>query len=224
MKYVRRETVRDLDRQAIEDYKIPSVILMENAGAGATRIILDRISQGTIAILCGKGNNGGDGFVIARHLHNHGISVEVFFFGKIEDVSPSSDPGINLNILRKMGFEPTIIQSIDDFQTHKPRIQASHAIIDALFGTGLQGGLREPIASIIQEIASWKKRVFAIDIPSGLDANTGEVINEVLPAELTTTFALAKKGFILGRGPEVSGEIFVIDISIPREVLENVEE
>lgn len=218
--YVTREEIRELDRIAIEEYKIPGVVLMENAGLGATNIILDAYTSGTIAIFCGKGNNGGDGFVIARHLHNKNIPIQLYFVGKVESVSLKSDAGVNLHILRNMGIIPKEIETREDLSFFRGEIKKSTMIVDALLGTGLSGNIRGVLSVIVRYLSSLKKTVIAIDIPSGLDANTGKILGTVLPADITVTFALPKKGFKLNNGPEIIGKLEIIDISIPRVLME----
>lgn len=216
--YLTREQIRELDRIAIEEYNIPSIVLMENAGAGASRIIMSRIVSGPVVILCGKGNNGGDGFVIARHLHNQGIAVQVFFMGNLSDVEPQSDPGINLKILKKMRLLPIEIRNVSELKAQLADIQKAEIVVDALFGTGLQGFVRKPLTDIIEEIKSWNRPIVGIDIPSGLDANTGEILGTALPCFMTITFGFPKRGFICGQGPQMTGEIVVVDISLPRDL------
>lgn len=217
--YVTREDIRELDRISIEEYKIPGILLMENAGAGAASIIAQKIQKGPVIILCGPGNNGGDGFVIARHLYNKGIQVEVFFVGEMDKIQPTSDPGINLAILKKMGLTP--IQILNPQGLEAILLKNSPEIfVDALLGTGLSGPVREPIAGVIRKVASWNIPVIAVDIPSGMDANTGEILGTALPARETITFALPKKGFLLEKGPQLTGEVVVVEISIPRNLLE----
>lgn len=211
-----REEMRKLDRQASEEYGVPSLILMENAGSGAARLIAERVSHGPLMIVCGRGNNGGDGFVIARHLYNQGIAVKLFFIGRLNEVPPNSDSGINLNILLHMGLEPHEIVTMDGLLAHESAFVQSEAIVDAIFGTGLTSNIREPELSMVQQIASWHRPSFAVDIPSGLDANTGEILGACLPAVLTISFCLPKQGFFRNRGPEIIGELAVVEISIPR--------
>lgn len=217
--YATREEMRELDRQSIEEYKIPSILLMENAGAGAARIIARREEKGPIAIFCGPGNNGGDGFVVARHLYNSGREVEVFFVGDMAKIPPMSDPGIHLTILQKMHIPITQILREKDLANlvfqHPPQ-----AIVDALLGTGLMGPVRSPIAEAIRKINAYGLPIVALDLPSGLDANSGEILGAAIQASYTITFALPKKGFLLKQGPSLIGEVFVVEISIPRNLLE----
>ncbi len=216
---ITREEIRELDRLAIEEYHIPSILLMENAGREAARIIAQRNLHGPVNILCGPGNNGGDGFVIARHLYNQGIEVKVFFAGELKKISPTSDPGIHLDILKKMDIIPTEILKNHNLSSilmeNNPEI-----FVDALLGTGLSGTVREPIYSIISEVSTLDKDIISVDIPSGLDANTGEILGIAIKAIQTITFVLPKQGFLVFKGPELTGEVVVAEISIPRNLLE----
>ncbi|WP_372365720.1 NAD(P)H-hydrate epimerase [Candidatus Uabimicrobium sp. HlEnr_7] len=223
MKAYTKEQVRELDRVAIEEYQIPSIVLMENAGVGATRIILKEIAtQKNVAIFCGKGNNGGDGFVIARHLHNNNVQVHVFFLGKVNEIATNSDPGINLRILHNMKIPITEVSSAQDLHEHNNTLQNCDYLVDAIFGTGLCRKITGNMLEIISEIKSWRKKTIAIDTPSGLDCNSGEILGEVLPAKITITFALPKRGFFDKDGPSVTGNIEVVDISIPKELVEKL--
>ena len=220
--YVNRDQIRELDKIAIEKFKIPGIILMENAGACAAKIISNNITKGPVAILCGAGNNGGDGFVIARHLYNKGIKVSPYFIGDQSKIIPNSDAAINLEILRQMDLEPVIVADISQIsaliETAPPEV-----IVDALLGTGLKGNVRGKMQNFIDFINKLQKPVFSIDIPSGLDASTGRVLGTAVKATATITFALPKIGFIAEDGPDYTGHVFVVDISIPKNIIENLE-
>ncbi len=221
-KSLTREEMRELDREAIEEYKIPGIILMENAGRNVAEEVMKMIHNlqaFKIAILCGKGNNGGDGYVVARHLHNHGIPVDVFLLAKITDILRDGDASANLHILLNMKIPVkevidiwcvnTLLKDLDDY-TH---------LVDALFGTGLSGEVREPFKTLIEGVNKLNKPVISVDIPSGLDCNTGNILGAAIKATKTVTFAAGKKGFYLGDGPNYTGEVIVTDISIPRELI-----
>ncbi|MBM4054980.1 MAG: NAD(P)H-hydrate epimerase [Planctomycetes bacterium] len=216
------EEMRELDRKATEDYQIPGIILMENAGRNVAEEVLKEINKPEnekIAVLCGKGNNGGDGFVIARHLHNKGVPVEVFLFAKKEDILKGDDAGINLKVLLNMKItvkEYIDIQAVNDALDN---LKNYAILVDALFGTGLSGEVREPFRTLICGVNSLKKTIISVDIPSGLDSNTGKVLGAAIKAKKTVTFAAAKKGFYVAEGPHHTGEVVVTDISIPSELL-----
>lgn len=214
--------MREMDRKAIEEYKIPGLILMENAGRNVTEEILkmlDGRQQTKVGILCGKGNNGGDGFVVARHLHNHNISVNVFLVARVSDILKDGDAGTNLKILLNMKIPVKEIFNIPGVIGILKELNGYDILVDALFGTGLSGDVREPFKTLINGVNTLNKPVVSVDIPSGLDCNTGRILGVAINATKTVTFAAAKKGFYLGEGPGCSGIVIVSDISIPRELI-----
>lgn len=221
-KFLTREEMRELDRKAIEEYKIPGLILMENAGRNVAEEILrmiDKAQKVKIAVLCGKGNNGGDGYVVARHLHNHGIPVDVFLLAKIPDILKDGDAAINLHILLTMHISVSEVIDITRVNAVLKNLNNYTLLVDALFGTGLSGEVREPFKSLIQGVNKLNKPVISVDIPSGIDCNTGNILGAAVKATRTVTFAAGKKGFCLGDGPNYMGEVVVTDISIPRELI-----
>ena len=217
-----REEMRELDRKAIEEYKIPGIILMENAGRNVAEEILKMIDdpqQAKVAILCGKGNNGGDGFVVARHLHNHSISVYVFLVAKISDILKDGDAGTNLQILLNMKIPVKEILDIPGVNSILKELNGYNILADALFGTGLSGDVREPFKTLISGVNNLNKPTLSVDIPSGLDCNTGKFLGAAIKATKTVTFAVAKKGFYLNDGPSYTGKGIVSDIGIPKELI-----
>ncbi|MEK7733086.1 MAG: NAD(P)H-hydrate epimerase [Planctomycetota bacterium] len=221
-----REEMRALDRKAIEEYLIPGIILMENAGrnvAGEAMNMLRHVpglpGARRVAVLCGKGNNGGDGYVIARHLHNNGVSVKVFSVANISDILKEGDAAVNLRILFKMKIPVQELSDIAAIENLAKELRGYDVIIDALFGTGLSGEVREPFKTLINATNDSHKPIISVDIPSGLDANTGKVLGTAIKATKTVTFAVSKKGFYLNEGPAHTGEVIVTDISIPRELI-----
>ena len=221
-KTLTREEMLELDRKAIEEYKIPGIVLMENAGRNVAEEILkmlDDPQQAKVAILCGKGNNGGDGFVVARHLHNHSISVYVFLVAKISDILKDGDAGTNLQILLNMKIPVKEILDIPGVNSILKELNGYNILADALFGTGLSGDVREPFKTLISGVNNLNKPTLSVDIPSGLDCNTGKFLGAAIKATKTVTFAVAKKGFYLNDGPSYTGKVIVSDISIPRELI-----
>lgn len=221
-KSLTREEMRELDRKAIEEYKIPGIVLMENAGRNVAEGILkmlDDLQQAKVAILCGKGNNGGDGFVMARHLHNNGISVDVFLVARVSDILKDGDTGTNLQILLNMKIPVKEILDIQGVNNILKELNDCNILVDALFGTGLSGDVREPFRTLINGVNNLNKPIVSVDIPSGLDCNTGKILGTAIKATKTVTFAVAKKGFYLGDGPSLTGKILVSNISIPRELI-----
>jgi len=221
-KALTREEMRELDRKAIEEYKIPGIVLMENAGRNVAEEIfkmLDDPQQAKVAILCGKGNNGGDGFVVARHLHNHSISVYVFLIAKISDILKDGDAGTNLQILLNMKIPVKEILDIPGINSILKELNGYNILVDALFGTGLSGDVREPFKTLISGVNNLNKPMVSVDMPSGLDCNTGKILGAAIKATKTVTFAAAKKGFYLGEGTSYTGNVTVTDISIPKDLI-----
>ncbi|MFW6158374.1 MAG: NAD(P)H-hydrate epimerase [Planctomycetota bacterium] len=214
MRHATREEMQEADRTAIEAYEMPGVILMENAGRGAATCALEMLagSIGPVAIVCGSGNNGGDGYVVARHLHNRGVGLTVHLLWDREKIRGDADT--NLTIIEHM--------RLDIRRTRPDDLDLSGAalVVDAVFGTGLSGDIREPYDEAVRAINNADAPVLAIDLPSGLDANTGQVLGVCVNATRTATFALPKVGFTRGSGPERTGEVTVVDIGVPRELLE----
>jgi NAD(P)H-hydrate epimerase len=210
-----REQVRDVDRQAIEDYGMLGLVLMENAGRNSAELLRSLGSHGRVTICCGKGNNGGDGFVIARHLQNAGVDVRVLL-----SVPPSTltgDARANLNIIEKARIP--IMAPPFDWRTE---LAGSDWIVDALLGTGTQGTIREPFVSAITAINSAGSKVYAIDLPSGLDCDTGQPLGICVCADHTATFVARKIGFDITGTTEWTGAVHVIDIGVPRSLLQRL--
>lgn len=221
-KSLTREQMRELDRKAIEEYKIPGIILMENAGRNVAEEVIkmmDNPQKTKVAILCGKGNNGGDGFVVARHLHNHHIPVDVFLIAKISDILKNGDAATNLQILLTMKIPIKELTDATHINNTLMDLANYDILVDALLGTGLSGEVREPFKTLIYGIINLNKTIVSVDIPSGLDCNTGNILGTAVKATKTITFAASKKGFFLEKGPDYTGDIIVTDISIPRELL-----
>src|SRR5262245_540657 len=195
-----RAQARDYDRRASEDYGMPSLLRMENAGRG-TAELLGRLNpeRAPVTVCCGKGNNGGDGFVIARHLENHGLAVRVLVFAEPDQLA--GDAAVNFRILERAGTPlavPVLTGMTDaDFE----RWLADHLtgtagfVVDALFGTGLTGPVRGRLARVIAAVNAAPATVLAVDLPSGLDADTGEPLGPTVRAHHTATFVAPKQGF-----------------------------
>jgi NAD(P)H-hydrate epimerase len=211
--------MRELDRKSIEDFVIPGVVLMENAGRKVAEEVqrFGLASAAKVAVLAGRGNNGGDGFVAARWLYNLKFDVKVYAFAQRDEIK--GDARTNLDILLKMGipFEENVEPDLPALEIE---LQEASLIIDALLGIGIKGEVREPIRSVINLVNNLGRPILAVDVPSGLDADTGEVLGAAIKATKTVTMGLAKKGFFLASGPEYTGEVIIADIGMPRELLE----
>jgi len=221
-----REQVRELDRRAMEEYGLPGMVLMENAGRGAAEVaaeILGDPADKRVVLFCGKGNNGGDGFVVGRHLHNRGAKVELVLACPPEEIDPWTDAGINLQVVQKMGLH-LHVAAADSGRFEAAGLEGTaDLIVDALLGTGLTGDVREPYLSLIRLINAAHKPVLAIDIPSGLDCDAGRVLRAAVRATCTATFVLPKIGFALAEGPAHVGQVTVVDIGVPKELVESIE-
>lgn len=218
-----RDTVRLLERLSIETLGIPGLLLMENAGSGAAALVAERISCGAwrapVLVLAGPGNNGGDGFVIARHLWNLGHVCSVILLGREDKLAPGSDARVNLDAVRATGVPYRAEQEFSP--SLQASITAAGCIVDAVFGTGLDRPVRGFLIDVFGAVNRSGTPVLAVDIPSGLHADTGEALGSAVRAALTATFAAAKPGHVRGRGPELCGKVVVVPISIPRRLLEH---
>lgn len=212
-----RDEVRDVDRRAIEEFGLPGIVLMENAGRGCVDWLEELGVAGRIVICAGKGNNGGDGFVIARHLENRGYDVRVLLFCDPGDLH--GDAATNYGVIRKAGTSIRVFSGPLISDEMEEELARAHWIIDALLGTGTRGALREPFPEIIQAINRTSARVMAIDLPSGQDCDTGRPVDPEQPlvvrAELTATFVALKSGFENPDSQQFTGEVRVIDIGVP---------
>ncbi len=218
MRVVTAAEMREIDRTAIEDYGIPGVVLMENAGRQVVNAVVDmlgNVNDKIILVIAGKGNNGGDGFVVARHLKNMGAEVFVHLLADVSQIK--DDAKINLDVWLKMGGKVTnpLNEGKELLDTQLAR---SHVVVDALYGTGFKGSMRENVVPVVEALNSCPAPVIAVDIPSGLEADTGLVQGPCIKASETVTFGLPKTGLVTGLGPEYCGRLHVADISIPHVV------
>lgn len=218
MKFVSSLRMKEIDRQATEKFAIPSLILMENAGRSvadeATKMIGMR--PGRVVIFCGYGNNGGDGFVSARHLVNRGYTVDTYLVGKQKPMS--SDTKINFEILNRMGVKIKRVANEKQLDGVVKIFNKTKLIIDAIFGIGIKGKLDKLYCRLIERINSSRIHVLAIDIPSGLDADKGVALTTAIKAKKTVTMGLAKKGFIKPSAKEYLGKVVLADISLPSKL------
>ena len=216
MKTLTREQIREIDRRAIEDYGIPGVVLMENAGANAARLIIENLEipgRPPVCILCGPGNNGGDGFVITRHLFNAGFPVDIILLADPEQLA--NDAKVNHDIAMKMELRIRRFNENDAGDL----IASSQIVVDALLGTGFSGQVRPPMDRAIELINSAAAALkVAIDVPSGLDCDTGRPASATVKADLTITFVAPKIGF--ASAGEYTGKVRVADIGAPRKLLD----
>ena len=217
MRLVKAAVLRALDQEAGRRYGIPGLVLMENAGLSVVQSILEhfwerRSSGRKVLILAGPGNNGGDGLVVGRHLHNRGAGVEILLTAAPD--SYGGDAAVNLKIVTAAGI-PHWVFDPDGLERLAGALDRADLIVDALFGTGFRGMPEEPLASLIRMVNASGKPVLAVDLPSGMEADTGVVAGACIRADLTVTLALPKLGLYLDPGAGYTGKIVVGDISFP---------
>jgi hydroxyethylthiazole kinase-like uncharacterized protein yjeF len=212
MKISNVDEMRELDRTAIETYGIKEELLMENAGDALYFVILNKIGVAgkRFMVFCGPGNNGGDGFVVARKLHSNGARVKVFILGDPQKYRGAAK--LNWNIIRKLSIETHEIRDAASVHSDLAHCQA---IVDAVLGTGLEREVTGFYADIIREINGSGKPVFSADIPSGVSGNTGEVMGIAVKADYTVSFGLPKLGNLLFPGYDLCGKLYVTHISFP---------
>ncbi|KAJ53220.1 NAD(P)H-hydrate epimerase [Clostridium tetanomorphum] len=221
MKIATAEIVKSVDNFCINYLKIPGIILMENAAIKILKNLdLDRVNSFTI--VCGKGNNGGDGFAVARHLIAMKKDIEIFLVGGEQGMS--QDCNTNYSILKNIGVNINFINNVEDINELREVIQKSDITIDAIFGTGLSRKIEGIYDSVISVINENSRYTLAIDIPSGLNSNNGEILGNCIRANKTVCLALYKKGFLSYGTDKVTGDIIVEDIGIPEEVINKFHE
>ena len=224
MRLVTASEMREMDRLTIDEAGIPGVVLMENAARGAARVFLDHFKpscDASVVILCGKGNNGGDGYVMARYLHEYGMKVDVGITG--EKSAVSGDALVNLKIIEKLGPEIYEIKDEEAYQEFQDKIVNCNYIVDGLLGTGLNSPVRGLFKNVIEDINLSGKPVMSIDIPSGLNADTGQKMGAAVKADLTVTFGFPKPGQLVYPGAEAVGRLVNIGIGIPRMISDRIE-
>ena len=213
-----RQTVRDFDAWAIGEMGIPGVVLMENAAKNCTRIILEQFPEQVkdgVCVFCGGGNNGGDGFVIARQLFNQGLPVKIALCANLDRIQ--GDAKINFDICQKMDISIMLLDAASEklFQEVEDAVAGCGLLVDALLGTGLRNELTPSIALLISCINSRNIPIVAVDIPSGLDCDRGIPLPVCIEAAATVTFVALKKGFVDNpQSRKATGRVFVVDIGI----------
>jgi NAD(P)H-hydrate epimerase len=224
MRVLNAAQMREADERAIQEIGIPSIVLMENAGrqvVAALEASFGDLASSEVAILCGRGNNGGDGFVVARTLHQRGVDVSVFVIGSVADVR--GDARQNLEILGRLGLTAVEIAGGQDWELHFSEIAECDVIVDAIFGTGLKAPLAGLLETIAADVNGSGIPVVAVDLPSGLSADTSEIIGECVRATITVTMGAPKLPLILPPADACAGRIVIADIGIPVSIIESVD-
>lgn len=221
MQMVTVKQIQDLEKQAIEDIGISSIVLMENAGRlVAIEVIrmLHKKRNCPVSVICGTGNNGGDGFVVARYLINAGIRADVILVGQASNLK--GDALTNYTILKNIKHPIVEVGEVNDIVHQK--IGSAKVIVDALFGIGLNRNIKNPILSFIKLINSSAGKTVSVDVPSGLDATTGKILGTCVKAELTVTFSIFKQGFKRCDGAKVTGKVKTADVGIPIGLIDKI--
>ncbi|RPJ17143.1 MAG: NAD(P)H-hydrate dehydratase [Desulfobacteraceae bacterium] len=216
------DEMRRIDRETI-DFGIPGRILMENAGRGAAQALIERFpgaGAGKIGVLAGRGNNGGDGFVIARHLSQRGIDVSVYLLSEASAVK--GEALANLELLYRLEIPVIEISDRKSFDSNQISMRHRDIWVDAIFGTGLKSDIKGYIRDVILFINIMRKPVLAVDIPSGIDSDTGQVCGEAVRSNVTATFGYAKAGHYLYPGAAYSGKVEIVDIGIPKYIADRI--
>ncbi len=224
MKVANAEQMRALDREAIEGYRIPGIVLMENAALGVVRFMEERYGAllgRSVLIFCGKGNNGGDGMAVARHLVNRGAKVQTVLLGGAESLR--GDAAINYAICKQMQIPVRSVTTSRNLGGISSSLKKTDFVLDAILGTGIMPPVRGLVEQVVRRINRSKKTVISVDLPSGLSADSSEVVGEVVQADLTVTFGLPKISLAQYPSLAYAGEVRVADISLPAELIQKSE-
>ena len=213
-----RRQSREVDRRAVEEYGMHSLVLMENAGRGVADKLCELCFAEPIVVCCGKGNNGGDGFVLARHLDLRGVAVKVLLWA--EPAELTGDAAANFAILEKCDAPIEVFGKTHDATRLAAALTDAGAIVDCLLGTGATGDPRPPLDSVIEQINAHPAPKIAVDLPSGLDCDTGEASRTTIRASHTFTFVAPKPGFLIPGAKAYTGLVHVLDIGAPRNLVE----
>lgn len=220
MKIALVKEMRQMDKLALDNYGIPAILLMENAGRAACAAMaqqLKGLTGKTICVLAGSGNNGGDAFAAVRYMVNQGARVKVFLAGSAAHLKPPA--AMNRDICVKMGMEIQPLETARDWEKLQLVLRFANGVIDGLLGTGFSGPLRETAARLVQLVNASGCPVVAIDVPSGINADTGAVVSDAVQATVTVTLGLPKPGNFLCPGASYTGKLVVDDIGLPLELL-----
>lgn len=220
MKILDATQMRNIDRRATDRFGIPSIVLMENAAIAVVDAIFEHYPESDrVAILCGLGQNGGDGFAIARHLENRGVVPVIVVVGARDRIA--GDARTNFRICEQLGIPMYDVAEIDDIETALAHAADADLLVDAIFGTGLNRAPSGVHAELIRALAELRIPVLAVDLPSGLDASSGEPFDPCVQAEVTVTFAAPKVCHIFEPAALYCGEVIVADISIPEIAIDD---
>lgn len=213
-----REETRLIDNYIIKDIGLPSVILMENAGRGIAQHLRSLNPKGKVIICCGKGNNGGDGYVVARYLNIYGIEAQIFVFADPKDIR--GDAKIHLEVVKKLGLQIKYLKSSTlDHHCLLNDLNEAEWVVDGLFGTGLSTEVEPFYFDVINTLNKTKANILSIDVPSGLDCNAGRPLGTAIISTITCTLISMKTGFLNEEAQKYLGILEVINLGIPNSIL-----
>jgi NAD(P)H-hydrate epimerase len=224
MRVLNSRQMREADRRTIEQIGIPSIVLMENAGRQVVATVesaFEDLTSMRIAVVCGRGSNGGDGFVVARTLIEHGSDVGVYLIGRGDDVS--GDARTNLDALRKLGVDVVEIRDAAAWELHGTDVLGADLVVDALVGTGLSAPLTGLLETVVADLNASIRPVVAVDLPSGLSADGPEVVGPAVQATVTVTLGAPKLPLVLPPAESFAGRLVVAEIGIPRAVINDID-
>jgi NAD(P)H-hydrate epimerase len=214
-----RDEVRGIDARAADDFRLPTLVLMENAGRGAAAWLLGKLGpKSRVVVACGPGNNGGDGGVVARHLDAQGVDVRLAWF--CDPARLKGDAATQRDVVEHSGIAAEVIEHGASPERVATLWQGADWIVDALLGTGLSRGVEGLPALAIASMNRSGVPILALDLPSGLDADSGRPLGDAVRARATATFVAPKLGFAAEGANAYTGEVFVVDIGAPRALLE----
>ncbi len=213
-----REQVRRVDHLAVRKHGMSGLVLMENAGRGLADRLCEMGIDGPVVICCGRGNNAGDGFVLARHLDLREHRVRLLTWGDPEKLS--EDAAANYRILQRTGFHVEVLREGHDPRKLAEALHGASWAVDALLGTGAVGAPRSPLDAVIEQLNASDAPILAVDLPSGLDCDTGEAAQPTVRATATCTFVAAKPGLVASAAADYVGRLFVLDIGVPPHVID----
>ena len=224
MRVLNTQQMREADRRTIDEIGIPAIVLMENAGrqaVAAMEAAFEDLPTSHVGVLCGRGSNGGDGFVVARTLVQRGVETSVFLLGGVADVR--GDARTNLEVLGRIGLTVVEITNAQEWELHFSEISRCDVLVDAILGTGFHGQLSGLLETVVADVNGLGAPVVAIDLPTGVSADSADVEGEAIEATMTVTLAAPKIPLVLPPADSHSGDLVIADIGIPLPLLDDVE-
>ena len=224
MRVLNTAQMREADRRTIHEIGIPSIVLMENAGrqaVAAMEAAFDDLTTSRVAVLCGRGNNGGDGFVVARTLIQRGVESSVFLIGSVTDVQ--GDARTNIEVLGRIGLTVVEITNAQEWELHFSEISECDVIVDAMLGTGFHGELTGLFQTVVADVNALGVPVVAIDLPTGVSADSAELEGEAIEASMTVTLAAPKIPLVFPPADTHAGDLVIADIGIPYPVIDELD-